>query len=366
MMQNNNLIQLGENQPANQPEPKRKPTDLIKLRDAMLAAPQDINHKNFTKWCAHHKDDPPELKPASYFRQEVKDAFYPPGGIRPGIAPPWSKASDKIRFLPGDLSIWTGINGHGKSQFIGQIALDAMDKGLKVCIASLELKPKNLLKRLFRQAAAMEMPTNEYIDAIHEWTDDKLWIYDFTGNTQTSRILEVFAQAKQHHDIDIFIIDSMMRCGIAEDDLSGQKAFVGKLCDFKNQHNCHIHLITHPRKDKDETLIPGKMDICGSGSISNQADNCFTVWRNKKKEDDMQECFAEGKEPPEKLLNTADCSWKCDKQRNGEWEGKIKLWFDPKSFQYLNRRGDKPKQYVDFSNAKNINIKEINQEEKLK
>ena len=25
----------------------------------------------------------------------------------------------------------------------------------------------------------------------------------------------------------------------------------------------------------------------------------------------------------------------CDKQRNGEWEGKIKLWFDRRSGQYM-------------------------------
>lgn len=355
-MMQDNLIKLPEPKPENQSEPKRKPTDVKKLAEQMKA--EGITLEQFNYSCSHSKNDPYELKPASEFSLKVVDAFYPPGGIEPGIPPPWEKAQKLIRFRPGELSIWTGINGHGKSQFLGQIALDAMCKGQKVLIASLELNPSNLLKRLYRQASRMEMPTKEYIEAISDWTNDKLWIYDFTGNTETKHMLEVFAYAKQTYGIDVFIIDSLMRCGIADDDHNAQKDFVGKLCDFKNKHDCHIHLVTHPRKNKDETLIPGKMDICGSGSISNQADNCFTVWRNKKKEDDMQECFAAGIEPPEKLLNTADCSWMCDKQRNGSnWEGKIKLWFDQKSYQYLDYQTKEPKRYVDFSNCNKEKLK---------
>lgn len=367
MMQENNLIQLAEpkpenrpeDKPENQPEPKRKPTDLKKLAEQMKA--EGVTATSYAYYNSHSKNDPQELKPASDFTLKVVNAFYPPGGIEPGTPPPWERAQKLIRFLPNDLSVWTGVNGHGKSQFLGHLALDAMHKGLKVCIASLELKPSNLLKRLTRQASAMELPTKEYIEAIQDWTNDKLWIHDITGNTNASQMLKTFAYAKQTYGIDVFIIDSLMRCGIAEDDYNAQKAFVGQLCDFKNQYNCHIHLITHPRKSLDETKIPGKMDICGSGSISNQADNCFTVWRNKKKEDELQIHSINKTEPPEELLRKPDCIWMCDKQRNGSnWEGKILLWFDQKSFQYLNYRGQKPRRYVDFSNAKNINCKEAN------
>jgi twinkle protein len=31
----------------------------------------------------------------------------------------------------------------------------------------------------------------------------------------------------------------------------------------------------------------------------------------------------------------------CEKQRNGEWEGKLKLWFDYKSQQYI-EEADRP------------------------
>lgn len=67
------------------------------------------------------------------------------------------------------------------------------------------------------------------------------------------------------------------------------------------------------------------MDIKGSGAITDIADNVFSVWRNKDQ--------APGE--PNALLQ-------CDKQRNGEWEGKISLWFDTQSFYYLESEKSKP------------------------
>jgi twinkle protein len=99
--------------------------------------------------------DPEELKSAGEFVDQVIDEFYPPPNVHLGYKAPWEKTQGKILFRPDELSVWTGINGHGKSQFLGQIILHAMKQGARVCIASLELKPKRLLMRLTRQASAL-------------------------------------------------------------------------------------------------------------------------------------------------------------------------------------------------------------------
>jgi len=299
--------------------------------------------------------DPQELKRASHYVDQVIDAFYPPEGLHLGYTAPWEKTKDKILFRPDELTIWTGINGHGKSQLIGQIILSAIQQGARICIASLELKPKRLLMRLTRQASSVAEPTGEYIRAIHEWYGDHLWIFDLTGTAKAQRLIEVFQYARQRYGIDVFVIDSFMKLDIAEDDYKLQKQFIEMLCDFKNQHSCHVHLIVHPRKGSDESQIPGKLDYKGTGAISDMADNCFTVWRNKKKED-LLRLKVSGKilthDQLEKL-NESDCLLSCDKQRNGDWEGKIALWFDHVSYQYLNHEKQKPVQYVSFSNPIN-------------
>ena len=160
----------------------------------------------------------------------------------------------------------------------------------------------------------------------------------------------MFRYVRQKYGIDTFVIDSMMKLDIAEDDYKAQKQFIEQLCDFKNEHNCHVHLIVHPRKGVDEGRTPGKLDVKGTGAITDLADNCFTVWRNKHKQEQIQKLQFAGQTPPEDLLNQVDALWICDKQRNGEWEGKIGLWFDPRSFQYLNCRHQKLIQYVQYSN----------------
>jgi len=293
--------------------------------------------------------DPSELKPANFYLQEVINEFYPQNKQMLGLVSPWRKVGDKIRFRPDELSIWCGINGHGKSQFIGQIVLDSMLQGAKVCIASLELKPKRLLMRLTRQAGALAQPTREYIAAIQDWFAGKLWVFDLVGTAKTRRIIEVFKYARQRYGVDVFVIDSLMKCDISEDDYKAQKFFLDQLCDFKNDYNCHVHLIVHPRKGVDEIKAPTKLDAKGTGAITDLADNCFIVWRNKHKEEEIQIAQQQDLKPSQEVLDKHDCLWICDKQRNGEWEGVHALWFDPQSFQFLGWAGARPKKYVDFS-----------------
>lgn len=295
--------------------------------------------------------DPSELKQASILVEKVIEEFYPPEGSIIGYNPPWQKAIGKILFRPAELSIWTGINGHGKSQLIGQVMLSMMQQGARICVASLELRPQKLLMRLTRQAGGVDRPANGYIEAIHQWYNDKLWIFDLLGTAKSDRLLEVFLYARQKYGVDVFIIDSFLKLDIAEDDYKAQKIFVERLCDFKNEHNCQVHLIVHPRKSADETHSPGKLDIKGSGAVSDLADNCFSVWRNKTKEEAKQK-QANGfalNQNDQNALKIADCYWSCDKNRNGDHEGRFGLWFHPRSFQYLNHESQQPIQYVTYS-----------------
>ena len=295
--------------------------------------------------------DPHELRRASEYLQEVLDRLYPPDGKPIGYDSAWNKSTDKIRFRPNELSVWTGINGHGKTQFIGHLMLGLMKQGARVCIASLELKPSMLLTRLTRQATGMELPSQEYVKAVSEWFYDKLWLFDLTGTAKAQRLIEVFIYARQRYGIDTFVIDSFAKLDMADDDYKGQKILMNALCDFKNEYDCHVHLVVHPRKGSDETGMPGKLDTKGSGCITDLADNCFAVWRNKAKEKVVNKI---NKNEPitdkeqEKLL-MPDCLWCCDKQRDGDWEGNLSFWYHSPSFQYLSYESEKPQRIVQFS-----------------
>lgn len=278
---------------------------------------------------------PDELRNAADFTDLVIECFYPTDDRPIGLLFPWIKAAGKLALRTSELSIWTGINGHGKSQMLGQVVIHAMSQGELACIASMELKPERLLYRMVRQMTGAREPSRRDVIACMEWMRDRAWIFNAVGTASAARILEVFAYARKRYGVTQFVIDSLMKCGIADDDYNGQKAFVDRLCDFKEQHDCHVHLVAHSRKKMNEDGAPGKMDIKGSGSIGDLADNLFSVWRNKKKEagDDTGVTY--------------DAILHCDKQRHGEWEGALGFYFDRDSFQYLEEERELPRR-MDF------------------
>jgi twinkle protein len=137
-----------------------------------------------------------------------------------------------------------------------------------------------------------------------------------------------------------------MRCGIDEDDYNKQTEFVNQLAEFATSHNVHVHLVAHPRKKSDDKNAVGVMDIKGSSTISNLAFNVLIVWKNKEKRDELSAARTEERIPDHKIISRPDAVLICDKQREGEWEDQIGLWFDQDSMQFVEREGQKPVCYL--------------------
>ena len=303
-------------------------------KDANLCLQDNIKKESIDACFRNAKMlDPEELKPASEFQDSVEAEFFPDPDIRTGVELPWLKARNKINFRYSEVSTWTGISGHGKSMVIGQCMLHAASQGEKVCIASLEQKPRKTISRMVRQLAMERNPSREKISECFDWMDEHFWMFDLVGTAKTDKIFEVFRHAYHRYGIRQFVIDSLMRCGINEDDYNAQKAFVDKLVDFAHEVNCHIHLVAHSRKASDEYGTVGKLDVKGTGAITDLSHNTFSVWRNKKKEAKVQDGEANAN-----TLMSPDALLVCDKQREGDWEGKVGLFFDKNSLRYLDKQ----------------------------
>ncbi|EPT7034281.1 toprim domain-containing protein [Cronobacter malonaticus] len=235
------------------------------------------------------------------------------------------------------------------TEVVGHMVLEAMRQGVKACVASLELKPGILLKRLTRQATCCKMPPVLEIESAFKFYDDRLWLFGLTGTAKAERLLEIFHYARRRYGIQLFVIDSLMKCGIGDDDYNGQKAFVDALCDFKNKTNSHIILVTHSRKGDSEEKPTGKMDVKGSGAITDLTDNLFIIWRNKGRERALQRVQAgeQLNDKDQQLLAAPASVLMLEKQRNGEgWEGGVPLFLDDQSHQFLQVEGASPYNYV--------------------
>lgn len=282
--------------------------------------------------------DPEELHAVCDYADDVASLFED-RGPEAGIRTPWAKVGDQLVFRPGELSVIAGINGHGKSQAVGFMAADAMRQGFRVCVASLEFRVRVWLQRLSRQVSASAAPSPDFVRHIVNWLGDgRLWAFDAQGTADWKRMIEVFRYARRRYGIDLFVIDNLTGLGIGEEDYQGQKAVALALSNFCRDENCHVWLVHHIRKGNTENDQPDKMDIKGSGAITDLASTVLTVWRNKPKEDRVKAATLENP-LPEDVMKQPDVRIRCSKQRNyagsANGEPNIALWWNGDAYHYL-------------------------------
>lgn len=291
--------------------------------------------------------DPEELRAATDYADDVA-AMFADKGPEVGIRTPWGKVGDRLVFRPGELTVIAGINGHGKSQAVGFMAGHAASRGHRVCVASLEFRVKGWLQRLCRQMAARgDLPAN-YARQIVNWLGDgRLWAFDAQGTADWRRMLEVFRYARRRYAVELFVIDNLTGLGIGEEDYQGQKAVALALANFARDENCHVWLVHHIRKGGSENEQPDKMDIKGSGAITDLASTVLTVWRNKPKEDKRKAAAAISAELSIEEERKPDVRIRCSKQRNymgsGDGEPTIALWWAGECFHYLADMDHRPR-----------------------
>jgi twinkle protein len=251
---------------------------------------------------------------------------------------PWLKTHQDFAYRPGEVTLYAGSNGGGKSLITGQIALGLIKQKQKVCIASFEMKPKRSLERMLRQFSGENIHKPRFADKssyiqglvgrLKNFSNEHLWFYDQQGTTSAAQVISVARYCAVELGVTHVFIDSLMKCVQGEDDYNGQKSFIDELCALARDHNIHVHLVHHIRKLANEESTPNKHDVKGTGAIADQVDNVFLVWRNKKKE---HQASAGGAIDP----MTADAMLMCEKQRNGETEEWYSLWFHRDSQQFV-------------------------------
>lgn len=288
--------------------------------------------------------DPEEMRQASDFISKVKAMFYPAHDDDRDPVLRLDKDLDWFEFRPGELSVWTGYNGHGKSLMLSQVLLGLMQQGERVMVFSGEMTPERQLKRMVKQCAGLDRPTGQFIDAIGNWMHDKLWLFNVVGSAAIDRLLTVFLYGSKRYGMRHFVIDSLMMTDVPEDgpgSMTAQKDAMRKLCDFARRNGVHVHLVAHPRKGADESKGPGKLDVAGSSKITDGADNVFTVWSARKDEND-----------PDIDPDKADAKLELQKQRNGDFQHFTQwLWFSKDAQQFCTSSRRRPVCYVPFEGA---------------
>lgn len=298
----------------------------------------------------NRKEYNPDKLQSFEFYMDLAHAYFEGTAESKGQALPFGDSSG-LRFIPGEMTVWQGYNGHGKSMVLNQVIIDlAVNKDQVVCLASMEMKIDMLMGRFMKQITGMPNMSRNYRNHIGEVLTDKVFIYNHLGQEKIDEILDTFAYCRKKYGASHFVIDSLMKCGLKKDDYDAQKTLMEKCTTFIHAYNCHLHLVAHtkkPDRGTGELSMPGKYDVEGASEITNFTDNLIAVLRNKKKEKSVEDAKTDAE--LENLKTMCDATISIQKNRNGQFEKEISVWYDPSCQQYLDYPGQTPKRYINYS-----------------
>lgn len=232
---------------------------------------------------------------------------YEMDGIEVGI----KKLDDAlIKIFCGGITIITGKASAGKTTFLNQIALSAMDQGMPVFLFSRELvnamskdwyktvgagirnmhqiiiedkrtgKPRKVW--VVNKEAKAQMD-NHYRDMLYVYRDD--------ASNDAESLINTMEQLARRRGVKCFMIDNLMTVLLPEDKEGGtngaQTKFISELTRFSIKYNAIVILVAHPRKTQSGQEI-GLDDISGSMNIVNLAVRTIGLRRvtDKEKEDE--------------------------------------------------------------------------------
>ena len=267
------------------------------------------------------------VNPSTFF-DEINVLFENPESLE-GVKTPWARLNETLKgWRNEELTVWSGRSGAGKSTILNQVLLDLIRQGEKVCIASLEMPAKRYLRWAIIQHLGNSNPHRAKVEETLNYFDNRIYVVNTFEEIQPKELLDVCEYAARRHHVKHFFIDSLMRVSLdSKDLLKSQKNFVSELVSFSKKFTCHIHLVAHPRKGYADQDKPGKMDVAGSGDITNLAHNVIVVWRNDRE-------TIEKAEKEHKRDIVSDMILMVKKNREFGNEGNVKLWFDYQTKKY--------------------------------
>lgn len=290
--------------------------------------------------------DPEQLVSFDHFGEGIYNWWFRQREDEHGFALPFEFP---MRIRPSEMTVFNGDNGSGKSSILGQICIVLAKDGAKPLIASMEVPGEVTGWIMSRQLLGLGPHLEETTDNVRKvrdavaWMAEKMLVYDFKGIANWQELLRLFEWAVEKRGCNVFVVDSVMRIGITEDDYAQQALAAKQFADFALKRNVHLFLVMHDRKGTEGNA---KERVAGSKKWTDNAHNVCTMRRNEKKSEklaELKESLKHGEIDQEehdkevgKLRIRYDAKFVLSKQRfpGSQQNASRHLWFHHPSLQF--------------------------------
>lgn len=214
--------------------------------------------------------------------------------------PTGDKTGDKlldehIGFMPGELTMVTGVPSHGKSIYLDQVSLGlAINSGWRFGICSPESHPlefyyTRLIKRIVGKKFSSHNINRLELENTLDWLKDR---YNLILPSEGFSLDSILSKAKSlvlRKGIKGLIIDPWNRIENTLPNGYNENKFISeqllKIINFAKSSQVHVFLVAHPTKmqkviGSDNYVVPNLYSISGSAHFFNMTQNGMTVYRN--------------------------------------------------------------------------------------
>ncbi|XP_077517974.1 mitochondrial DNA helicase isoform X1 [Amblyomma americanum] len=200
----------------------------------------------------------------------------------------WQRFPGLVRLLKGfrtgELTVFTGPTGSGKTTFMCEYSLDLCMQGVNTLWGSFEIQNEKLAKIMLTQFSKISLENN--MEEFDSWADKfellPLYFMTFHGEETMKNVMDAMSHAVYVHDIQHVVVDNvqfMMGVGMDSSNVDRfwrQDLLIAAFRRFATQHNCHVTLVMHPRKERDSEEL-STSSIFGGAKASQEADNVLIL-----------------------------------------------------------------------------------------
>lgn len=200
--------------------------------------------------------------------------------------------------MPGRTTLIVGGTNEGKSTFVKQIIVNAVNLGNKVFVMSGEGDQEKLINELYQVVIGRnpenydyikinkrmhKEPKKETLTLLQKWHCGKLLLFS-KGKSKINDIEELFKMIESEivtNRHNLVVIDNLMSMltakAIEKNEKQGE--FMQKCHELAERYCIHIVLVLHPNKEYRKGVELEIVHISGTSDLANKADNIIVISR---------------------------------------------------------------------------------------